>query len=635
MVRAESLPQRGCRSGCSEDRRALTRRQWARRKRALGAVRSLRDGPPPRSRLPRHRLDRDRGGERPASRGRGRVGVRRVPDRGACPVVARTSVGRCLGGRPISTDATPGGRGDRGRSRAVRADRRAVRRGRWPAGGATATGRSTSSRRRAGTGRSTINLRTQALTCRAVVRQMLAQEPNGSGTRGSILLMGSVTASDPAPEFFATHAYAAAKGATIGLMTTMAAAYATHGIRVNVVAPSLTDDPDGQPCRRRPGDPGLCRAPAAARRRDDGPGRGRARRRLLPVRRVARRHGTAAQDRRRLVRAVGLARDGARDPGGRAARDPARWPTSTSASSAAAPPGRPPRSPPLEAARRCCWSTGSRSSAARAPPSSTRSMASTRPGRPPARSSAGSPTTSSPRLRSLGPVMERPNTYGAGTGVTYLAEHLKVVWEALVTGCRRPGPAPRAAAGRRRRGRPGRRRSSWRRGPGSVASRRGSSSMPAATPTCRAFAGFGYETAGELDPAQTLTTTFRMANVDLDRRRAISKQAFHELMAEAAESGDYDLPRREGSDHITPIEGVTATIMTRLDSYRRDADGRIVNATDPWFLTEAEMAGRRQALEYVRFLPRPGARLRAGIARRARDPDRRPRDAAGLRRLRD
>lgn len=91
-----------------------------------------------------------------------------------------------------------------------------------------------------------INLRTQALTCRAVVRQMLAQEPNSSGTRGSILLMGSVTATDPAPEYFATHAYAAAKGATIALMTTMAAAYATAGIRVNCVAPSLTATPMAQ-----------------------------------------------------------------------------------------------------------------------------------------------------------------------------------------------------------------------------------------------------------------------------------------------------------------------------------------------------------------------------------------------------
>jgi NAD(P)-dependent dehydrogenase (short-subunit alcohol dehydrogenase family) len=97
-----------------------------------------------------------------------------------------------------------------------------------------------------------LNLRTQALTCRAVIRQMLAQEPNSSGTRGSVLLMGSVTATDPVPAFFATHAYAAAKGATNALMTTMAATYATDGIRVNAVAPSVTDTPMGQRAGRDP-----------------------------------------------------------------------------------------------------------------------------------------------------------------------------------------------------------------------------------------------------------------------------------------------------------------------------------------------------------------------------------------------
>ena len=88
-----------------------------------------------------------------------------------------------------------------------------------------------------------LNLTTQALVCRSVVARMRAQEPNGSGTRGSILLMGSVTATDPAPEFFATHAYAAAKGAINALMTTMAAAYLADRIRVNVVAPGLTATP--------------------------------------------------------------------------------------------------------------------------------------------------------------------------------------------------------------------------------------------------------------------------------------------------------------------------------------------------------------------------------------------------------
>jgi NAD(P)-dependent dehydrogenase (short-subunit alcohol dehydrogenase family) len=88
-----------------------------------------------------------------------------------------------------------------------------------------------------------LNLTTQALVCRSVVARMRAQEPNGSGTRGSILLMGSVTATDPAPEFFATHAYAAAKGAINALMTTMAASYLADRIRVNVVAPGLTATP--------------------------------------------------------------------------------------------------------------------------------------------------------------------------------------------------------------------------------------------------------------------------------------------------------------------------------------------------------------------------------------------------------
>jgi NAD(P)-dependent dehydrogenase (short-subunit alcohol dehydrogenase family) len=88
-----------------------------------------------------------------------------------------------------------------------------------------------------------INITTQVLACREVVRVMRAQEPNASGTRGSILLMGSVTATDPVPAFFATHAYAAAKGAINALMTTMAATYAADRIRVNAVAPGLTETP--------------------------------------------------------------------------------------------------------------------------------------------------------------------------------------------------------------------------------------------------------------------------------------------------------------------------------------------------------------------------------------------------------
>jgi hypothetical protein len=204
-------------------------------------------------------------------------------------------------------------------------------------------------------------------------------------------------------------------------------------------------------------------------------------------------------------------------------------------------------------------------------------------------------------LKELGPVLTRPNTYGAGAGVTYLAEHLKVVWERLVTDA---GARPLLHAMLQATEVRDRRVESIQ-----VATRGGLARVRARVfvdasgdaDLC-AFAGFGFETAGEEDPAQTLTTTFRMANVDLERRRGVAKERLHELMREAVDAGDYDLPRRDGSDHITPVDGVIATVMTRLESIERGADGRIVNATDPWFLTAAEIAGRRQALEYVRFL---------------------------------
>ena len=57
-------------------------------------------------------------------------------------------------------------------------------------------------------------------------------------------------------------------------------------------------------------------------------------------------------------------------------------------------------------------------------------------------------------LRTLGPVVERPNTYGAGTGVTYLAEHLKVAWEDLATAAGARVLLHALAPGRRRSRRP-------------------------------------------------------------------------------------------------------------------------------------------------------------------------------------
>lgn len=112
---------------------------------------------------------------------------------------------------------------------------------------------------------------------------------------------------------------------------------------------------------------------------------------------------------------------------------------------------------------------------------------------------------------------------------------------------------------------------------------------------------FRVKLAGQHEPAQMLTTTFKVANVDVGLRKTMSKEEFHSRMAAAAQSGEFDLPRREGSDHVTPIPGMMATNMTRVQSFVRN-NGELQNASDPELLSCAEIEGRRQALEYLRFL---------------------------------
>lgn len=65
----------------------------------------------------------------------------------------------------------------------------------------------------------------------------------GNGLRGTILNMASVLGFAPQAQSFATHAYAASKGAILGMSRSMAAYYAPHKIRVNVIAPALVRTP--------------------------------------------------------------------------------------------------------------------------------------------------------------------------------------------------------------------------------------------------------------------------------------------------------------------------------------------------------------------------------------------------------
>lgn len=85
-----------------------------------------------------------------------------------------------------------------------------------------------------------LNATSHVLMSAPVLRAMLQQEPDADGQRGAIVNMGSVLATRPVPGLFPTHAYATAKGAIAALTLSSAAYYASHGIRINMVAPALT-----------------------------------------------------------------------------------------------------------------------------------------------------------------------------------------------------------------------------------------------------------------------------------------------------------------------------------------------------------------------------------------------------------
>lgn len=83
-----------------------------------------------------------------------------------------------------------------------------------------------------------LNLSSVMLSNRAVIRYWRQM-----GRGGAILNLGSVLGFSPSPGFFYTHAYAASKSAIIGFSKSIAAYYAPDNIRVNVLAPALTNTP--------------------------------------------------------------------------------------------------------------------------------------------------------------------------------------------------------------------------------------------------------------------------------------------------------------------------------------------------------------------------------------------------------
>ena len=92
-----------------------------------------------------------------------------------------------------------------------------------------------------------INLRGTFLTCKYALPLLLA-------ARGCIITISSVLGMVGTQGLFDTHAYATSKAGVIGLTRTIAAHYASQGVRANTIAPGLVDT---RMARRTRADPAL------------------------------------------------------------------------------------------------------------------------------------------------------------------------------------------------------------------------------------------------------------------------------------------------------------------------------------------------------------------------------------------
>jgi hypothetical protein len=213
------------------------------------------------------------------------------------------------------------------------------------------------------------------------------------------------------------------------------------------------------------------------------------------------------------------------------------------------------------------------------------------PGQAPKKVVGGIPDTVVNELDKTADIFLRPNTYGAGTGVNYNPEKLKMVWDDLLI-----------AAG--------------------IQYLLHTTLVDVAemneTTTCIVWnksgffkiianrvidasgdadfchlAGFKYETAGEHEPAQSMTTTFRMSNVDLEEyEKAGGKKMLKQKMSEAVATAKHPLPRKEGSAHEMNAKKCISTVAVKvsgLSALRADE------------LTKAEVEGRRQAFIFENF----------------------------------
>ncbi len=195
-------------------------------------------------------------------------------------------------------------------------------------------------------------------------------------------------------------------------------------------------------------------------------------------------------------------------------------------------------------------------------------------------------------LDASGDIFLRPNTYGAGTGVNYNPEKLKHVWDnfflekhikiyyhTTLVGVEKVAETSTCIF--------------FHKGIGffSITAKRVIDASGDAD-YCH-WADIPYERAGEREPAQSMTTTFRMANVELNEYElAGGKKMLQEKMANAFNSGIYGLPRKEGSAHEMCQPKCISTVAVKVSD---------LNPLSLEELSEAEIEGRKQAFAFEHF----------------------------------
>lgn len=191
-----------------------------------------------------------------------------------------------------------------------------------------------------------------------------------------------------------------------------------------------------------------------------------------------------------------------------------------------------------------------------------------------------------------GDIFLRPNTYGAGTGVNYNPEKLKEVWDKLLlkhtietffhttlVAVENVGETITCVC--------------FHKGMGFFRIRTKRVIDASGDADYCHWAGIPYEIAGKKEPAQSMTTTFRMANVDLKIFEAAGgKKMLKAKMREAYESGRHPLPRKEGSAHEMCQPSCISTVAVKVVDK---------NPLTPEGITQAEQEGRRQAFIFEDF----------------------------------